>query len=102
MTRYRISEEASGISIELSEARGQQDELLAAFAECQSGHSSCPTDQYDKVASMEVRPDDERVELRLEAKPGTRLDAAQIATCLDHTIASVDTAGPSNRSARTT
>jgi hypothetical protein len=51
---------------------------------------------------MEVRPDDERVELRLEAKPGTRLDAAQIATCLDHTIASVDTAGPSNRSARTT
>jgi hypothetical protein len=41
--------------IELTEVGGQQDDLLAAFAECQSGRCSCPTEEYQKVASMEVQ-----------------------------------------------
>ena len=44
-------------------------ELLEAFAECHEGGCSCPTDEYLKVATMEVRPTEDRIAIRLEAKP---------------------------------
>ena len=84
--RHQIQNDGSTVVIELTDVGSQQDELLAAFAECQSGRCSCPTDEYEKVASMEVQPGEERVTLRLQPKPDTAFDSAQIAVCLDHTV----------------
>ena len=90
MARYKIDEEASAVVVELTEVAGKQEELLQAFGECQSGRCSCPTNEYEKLAAMEVQPSEERITLRLQAKPGMALDSSEIAACLDHTVAKVE------------
>jgi hypothetical protein len=86
MTKYTISATGPKVSIELTEVAGRQAELLEAFGECQEGRCSCPTDEYRKVATMEVRPTGDRIAIKLQAKPGTSLDATEIAACLDYTV----------------
>jgi hypothetical protein len=87
VARYRVEEEESIVSIEVTTARGQQDQLLEAFGECQAGHCSCPTDEYQKLAAMDVEQSGDVIRLRLEAKPGEKFDTSEIAACLDYTTA---------------
>ena len=54
MARYRIEDSGSSVVIELTEVAGREGELLQAFSECQVGQCSCPTDEYQKLAAMEV------------------------------------------------
>jgi hypothetical protein len=86
MTKYTINADGSTVAIELSEVAGRQPELLDAFGECQEGRCSCPTDEYLKVATMEVQPAEDRIAIKLQAKPGTVLDTAEIAACLDYSV----------------
>ena len=86
MTKYTISATGSSVAIELTDVAGRQAELLEAFGECQEGRCSCPTDEYLKVATMEVQPSEDRIAITLQAKPGTSLDPAEIAACLDYTV----------------
>ena len=86
MTKYTINADGSTVAIELSEVAGRQAELLDAFGECQEGRCSCPTDEYLKVATMEVQPAEDRIAIKLQAKPGTVLDTAEIAACLDYSV----------------
>jgi hypothetical protein len=87
MARYRVQEKESTVSIEVTEAAGQQDQLLEAFGECQAGHCSCPTDEYQKLAAMHVEQSGDVIHVRLEAKPGEKLDTTEIAACLDYSTA---------------
>ena len=96
MARYRIKEEASTVSIEVAEVGGRQEQLMQAFADCKVGHCTCPTDEYDKLASLEVEQDQDLIRLRLEPKAGEKLDTSEIAACLDYTTAKV--AEPQQRS----
>ena len=89
--RHQVRNDGTSVVIEVTGVGSQQDDLLTAFAECQSGRCSCPTDEYQKVESMEVQPGEERVTLRLQPKPDTAFDTAQIAACLDHTVGKVTT-----------
>ena len=86
MTNYTIHVDDSSVAIEITEVAGRQAELLEAFGECQGGRCSCPTNEYEKVAAMEVQPAEDRIAIRLQAKPGTTFDAAEIAACLDYTV----------------
>ena len=61
MTKYTISANGSAVAIELTDVAGRQAELLEAFGECQEGRCSCPTDEYLKVATMEVQPSGDRI-----------------------------------------
>jgi hypothetical protein len=88
MARYRIEQPAdSTIAIEVSDVGGQQDRLLAAFASCQAGRCSCPTDEYRKLESMSIEQGEDDITLRLEPKEGESFDLAQITACLDYTTA---------------
>jgi hypothetical protein len=87
MTKYRINADGPSIAIELTEVGGNQERLLEAFAECQDGRCSCPTNEYEKVAAMDVQPDEDRIAIKLQAKPGTTFDAAEIVACLNYTVA---------------
>ena len=89
MTQYEITDESPAVSIELTEVAGHQEELLEAFQECQEGICSCPTDEYQNVASMTVAADETRIAIRIEAKPGAKLDVSEIESCLDYTIGRV-------------
>lgn len=87
MPRYQIKEEGSAVSIELTEVGDRSDELLTAFAECQAGRCSCPTDEYRKLAAMSIEHDGDAVHMRLQPKPGQRFDLAEVEACLEHTTA---------------
>lgn len=85
MARYRIKVEEPTVSIEVTGVGGRAEQLMKAFGECQSGQCSCPTDEYEKLASMEIEQGEDRIRLRLEPKPGESFDTSQIAACLDYT-----------------
>jgi hypothetical protein len=93
VARYRIDEDEAAVSIELTELAGRQEKLLQAFRECQEGRCTCPTEEYRKVASIEIHTDEHRIAIRLTSKPGQRLDRSEIDACLDHTVGKVDDPG---------
>jgi hypothetical protein len=82
MANYQIREDYRAVVIEVADA---EDELIGAFAGCVAGRCQCPTDEYGKVASMTVQDSGDSIVLRIETKPGAKLDTAQIASCLDYT-----------------
>lgn len=86
MADFAIREERPGLAIEIIGAGETQEELLRAFGECRSGTCSCPTGQYEQLASMDVSSDAGVIRLRLRPKSGLRLDSAEIAACLTHVI----------------
>jgi hypothetical protein len=93
MTRYRVHETSEGIAIQVIEVSGNQQELLDAFEECQAGRCSCRTDEYQKVARMEIAATDDEISLYLEARPGTQLDAHEISACLNYTTSKAEESG---------
>ena len=90
MTRYQIREEQSGVSIDLTDACGHGDELLDAFEDCATGQCSCPTDQFEKLAAIDVQRYEDQIALHLESRDGARFDPSAIAACLDHTVNRVE------------
>ena len=90
MAKYHIHEDDRAVSVELTDVGEKKEQLLEAFGDCQAGRCSCPTDEYKKLASMEVEEAGGLIKLRLETKPGEKLDTAQIAACLDYTTARLD------------
>jgi hypothetical protein len=92
MARYQIRKDRNEVSIELTEVAGHERVLLDAFGECQQGRCSCPTDEYQKVASIGVHALEDQIAIRLKAKPSEDFDASEIAACLDHTVGGMDPA----------
>lgn len=90
MPEYRIREEDAAVSIELTDVEGRQDELLDAFSECQTGQCSCPTDQYEKIAEMQLDTDEQQITIQLQPLAGERFDTDELAACLDYTIAQTE------------
>jgi hypothetical protein len=91
-TAYRIREDEFGLSIEVEGVGSKQAQLMQTFGECKEGQCSCPTDEYTKVASMDVKQEGDSIRLRLEAKAGETFDASEIAACLDYTTRKLDEA----------
>ncbi len=87
MPKYAIKADGPSVDIELTGVAGHQDQLLGAFGECQEGRCSCPTNEYEKVAAMDMQPGEDRIAIKLQAKPGTTFDTDEIAACLDYTVA---------------
>jgi hypothetical protein len=87
-TKYELHEDAATVSIDVSgvDDERQERKLREAFDDCRSGRCTCPTDQYDKLASMQVERGEDAITLKLEPKPGERFDTAELANCLEHTI----------------
>ena len=84
MARYRLLEDADrGVSIEVTQVAGKEEELLGAFGACQAGRCSCPTDEYRKLAAMSIDPAEDGIRLRLTPRPGERFDLTQVGACLD-------------------
>lgn len=91
MTRYDISQDSDGLTIQVTEMGTKGDRLLAEFRECQEGRCDCPTDEYEKVStfSVENRGSD-IITLRIVPKPGQSLDESEIDACLQHGVAKTE------------
>ena len=83
--RYEVNEHEPDVEIHVSDAAGHTSQLLQSMQACKTGSCGCPTDQYDKLAAMEIDAGDDEVTVRLQPLPGERLDAEQIKACLDYT-----------------
>ena len=88
MARYKIDQSDDGLTIRVTETGPGGDRLLAAFQECQEGRCDCPTDEYEKVATLSVESEgNDSITMRLVAKSGERFDESESDACLQHTIA---------------
>ncbi len=83
--RYQVDPTGDGLKVEASVAPEQQAKLLEELGKCASGTCSCPSTQYDKLASINVSPGAAGVSVELKAKSGERLDIEDVRRCLDHT-----------------
>lgn len=86
VAEYKIDGEGATVAIQITGVGERQGELLEAFGECAEGRCSCPTDEYEKLASMDVQPGEDRIDIRLEARPGAMLDTSEIEACLAYTF----------------
>ncbi len=86
MAEYKIDATGATVAIEITGVGERLGELLQAFGECAEGHCSCPTDDYEKLEAMDVQTGEDRIDIRLEAKPGATLDISEIEACLDYTV----------------
>jgi len=81
---------SDGLTIEVSEISGQQEQLLAEFQACQEGRCSCSTKEYEKLDSLNIKVASGKVRLNLKAKSGQVLDSGEIQKCLEHTEKKLD------------
>ena len=85
--RYEITEQDAAVQIQVHHTAGRTPQLLAAMQDCQEGRCGCPTDQYDRLAAMDVAATDDEVTVRLQPQPGERLDPDELRACLNYTLA---------------
>lgn len=83
---YKIFEEVSKLSIKVEKLAGNQDKVLAALQECAEGRCSCPTNQYEKLDSIDILPGKDSINITLETKAGESIDSAEIDKCLQYTV----------------
>lgn len=83
--KHTVTSKSDGLTIEVSEISEQQEQLLAEFQACREGRCSCPTDEYEKLDSLEISARTGKIRLRLKAKKGQVFDSSEIEKCLDHT-----------------
>jgi hypothetical protein len=83
--KHSIERTDNGLRITASADAAQQQRLLAEFAKCAAGTCSCPTPQYAKMQSIDVRPQPTGVAIDLTVKAGEIVDLADIEACLQHT-----------------
>lgn len=83
--KYKIDENKTGIDISVTDAKNDEQKLLEAFRECQEGRCSCPTEEYKKLASLEVAQDEAGIQLHLKSKDGEVIDKSEIEKCLAYT-----------------
>ncbi len=69
----------------MTDLEGKKAELLEAFQECSEGRCTCPTEEYQKVAALEVTEGDDEIQLSIKAKEDEQIDTAEIEKCLDYT-----------------
>lgn len=86
---YKLFKQPTGLDIHILETKGQEQELLAAFQLCQEGRCACPTDEYQKLERLEIRPERDRIVLHLTPKAEATLDTDAISRCLDFTFEQV-------------
>lgn len=82
---HTIITNPDGISIHVAGTAGSEAQLLAAFQECQAGRCTCPTQEYEKLAALEIVQSGDTIDLKLVARDGAQFDPAEIERCLIHT-----------------
>lgn len=91
--RYDIRDDDDRVEIRVEGVRGRAPQLLASLQDCQEGRCGCPTNEYDRLAAMEIAGGQDEVRVRLDPKPGERLDPKQVAACLDYTLNQLERGG---------
>ena len=83
--KYKIDKNNTGLDISINDVKSKKKELLEAFQECKEGRCSCPTEEYNKLESLQIEEDDNKIKLHLKSKNGEELDKEKITKCIEYT-----------------
>ncbi len=83
--KSEISKNENGIDIELTDVEGKKEELIQAFQECSEGRCTCPTQEYEKVETLDITDTGNSIQLSIRAKEGDEIDTEEIEKCLEYT-----------------
>ena len=83
--KSKITKNKDGIDINITELNGKKEKLLEAFQECSDGHCTCPTQEYEKVETINVVGTDKVIQLSIKSKDNTVINTKEIEKCLDYT-----------------
>lgn len=86
--RYNLTQDGEAVEIHVQDAGERAPQVLASLQECQEGRCGCPTDQYDRLASIEVGGGDGELTVHLTPRPGEHLDPGALGACMDYTLES--------------
>ena len=79
--KSKITTKKNGIDINITEVKGKKEELLEAFQECSEGRCSCPTQEYQKVETMNVLDTQGTIQLSIKSKANEVIDTKEIEKC---------------------
>ena len=88
--KHTIKSNSKGLTIEVSDIAGKEEQLLDEFQACQDGRCECPTDEYKKLDTLKINDSAGKIGLQLKAKSGRVFDEAEIEKCLEHTKRKLD------------
>ncbi|MBF0379704.1 MAG: hypothetical protein HQL69_01725 [Magnetococcales bacterium] len=85
--KYKLNNHKDGVEITVDGVTSQQNQkMLNEFQACSEGRCGCPTDEYQKLDSLEVKlADDGQIILELKPKSGEVFDQGEINKCLEYT-----------------
>ena len=83
--KSKITKNNNGIEINITEIKGKKEELLEAFQECSEGRCSCPTQEYEKVETMNIIDTENKIQLSIKSKDNEVIDTKEIEKCLEYT-----------------
>lgn len=88
--KYIVEQTREGLHVSAAVSPEQQAKLLAEFGKCAAGTCSCPSTQYDKLASIDVKQTADGISVALKTKAGEEIDGEDIKKCLDFTAESMN------------
>jgi hypothetical protein len=74
------------VTIDLVDTADRASQVLEALQECQEGRCRCPTDQYERLAGMDIARRGGAMRVRLRPRAGERLDMDALRLCLEYTV----------------
>ena len=86
--RYNMTQDGEAVEIHVQDAGERAPQVLASLQECQEGRCGCPTDQYDRLGSIEVGGGDGELTVHLTPRTGEHLDPDELRACMDYTMES--------------
>lgn len=84
--KYKIETDSEKLAISIDEVKGKKTKLMQALQECSEGRCTCPTPEFDKLESMQVKEDGDSVQIELKPKRDQQLKPVDIEKCVQHTI----------------
>jgi len=75
----------NGIDINITELEGKKKELLDAFNECSEGRCTCPTQEYQKIETLNIIDSEDNIQLSIISRENEVIDTKEIEKCLEHT-----------------
>ena len=90
--RYQIRHTDRGLLVEVRDLADDEERLVDAIGACREGRCDCPSEEYLKLGRVDVERRPEGLRIRLEARPGMRLDETQVDRCLAHSRAAFESA----------
>ena len=88
--KYNIDENEHGLDISVDNIKDKKKELLQVFRECQEGRCSCPTEEYQKLESLDVEQAGDAIKLHIKSREGVKIDKSEIDRCLDYTAERIE------------